>query len=90
MLDSKPVLSGYGVQLSVKSTEYKAMDDSQVKSDSSRVAGQKDGTDEVEGFLFDILKSVSLCVCVFVLVCVYISYHITLCVVHAILHWRKS
>ena len=27
----KPLLSGYGVQLSVKSTEYKAMDDSKVQ-----------------------------------------------------------
>lgn len=27
----RPLLSGYGVQLSVKSTEYKAVDDSQVQ-----------------------------------------------------------
>lgn len=27
----QPLLSGYGVELSVKSTEYKAMDDSKVQ-----------------------------------------------------------
>uniref|UniRef100_A0A3B3SHB9 UDP-glucose ceramide glucosyltransferase-like 1 n=1 Tax=Paramormyrops kingsleyae TaxID=1676925 RepID=A0A3B3SHB9_9TELE len=41
------LLSGYGVELAIKSTEYKAVDDSLVK----------DGDDEVQGFLFGTLKS---------------------------------
>lgn len=37
MFEQKPVsqkmyLSGYGVELAIKSTEYKALDDTQVKS----------------------------------------------------------
>lgn len=37
VLEQKPVsqkmyLSGYGVELAIKSTEYKALDDTQVKS----------------------------------------------------------
>uniref|UniRef100_A0AAY4DGE9 UDP-glucose ceramide glucosyltransferase-like 1 n=1 Tax=Denticeps clupeoides TaxID=299321 RepID=A0AAY4DGE9_9TELE len=41
-------LSGYGVELAIKSTEYKAVDDTQVKED--------DYEDEVQGFLFGQLK----------------------------------
>ncbi|XP_063224607.1 UDP-glucose:glycoprotein glucosyltransferase isoform X2 [Bacillus rossius redtenbacheri] len=49
-------LSGYGVELQIKSTEYKAQDDTRVKGD-----GQSDGPDpleeeEVEGFHFSRLR----------------------------------
>uniref|UniRef100_A0A8B9RFB9 UDP-glucose ceramide glucosyltransferase-like 1 n=1 Tax=Astyanax mexicanus TaxID=7994 RepID=A0A8B9RFB9_ASTMX len=43
------LLSGYGVELAIKSTEYKAVDDTQVK-------GTYYDTDEVQGFLFGKLK----------------------------------
>uniref|UniRef100_A0A670I5N9 UDP-glucose ceramide glucosyltransferase-like 1 n=1 Tax=Podarcis muralis TaxID=64176 RepID=A0A670I5N9_PODMU len=42
-------LSGYGVELAIKSTEYKAKDDTQVK-------GENDPIDEVQGFLFGKLR----------------------------------
>ena len=76
--DVHPQLSGYGVELSVKSTEYKAMDDSKVQGvvmtttchvtcitrscllyisgDEGRTVDQSQGDDEVEGFLFNILR----------------------------------
>uniref|UniRef100_A0A672UE81 UDP-glucose ceramide glucosyltransferase-like 1 n=1 Tax=Strigops habroptila TaxID=2489341 RepID=A0A672UE81_STRHB len=41
----KVYLSGYGVELAIKSTEYKAKDDTQVKDEN-------DPVDEVQGFLF--------------------------------------
>uniref|UniRef100_A0A452TRP9 UDP-glucose ceramide glucosyltransferase-like 1 n=1 Tax=Ursus maritimus TaxID=29073 RepID=A0A452TRP9_URSMA len=44
-------LSGYGVELAIKSTEYKAKDDTQVK-----VIGENDPIDEVQGFLFGKLR----------------------------------
>uniref|UniRef100_A0A673BY12 UDP-glucose glycoprotein glucosyltransferase 2 n=1 Tax=Sphaeramia orbicularis TaxID=375764 RepID=A0A673BY12_9TELE len=51
--DPKPqkmLLSGYGVELAIKSTEYKAVDDTKVK-------GQPDDDgDEVQGFIFGTLK----------------------------------
>uniref|UniRef100_A0A8C9EZ80 UDP-glucose glycoprotein glucosyltransferase 1 n=1 Tax=Pavo cristatus TaxID=9049 RepID=A0A8C9EZ80_PAVCR len=43
----KVYLSGYGVELAIKSTEYKAKDDTQVKDDP---------IDEVQGFLFGKLR----------------------------------
>uniref|UniRef100_H2MTP2 UDP-glucose ceramide glucosyltransferase-like 1 n=1 Tax=Oryzias latipes TaxID=8090 RepID=H2MTP2_ORYLA len=52
LADPKPakmLLSGYGVELAVKSTEYKAVDDTKVK-------GQLDDNDEVQGFIFRTLK----------------------------------
>uniref|UniRef100_A0A8C0J456 UDP-glucose ceramide glucosyltransferase-like 1 n=1 Tax=Chelonoidis abingdonii TaxID=106734 RepID=A0A8C0J456_CHEAB len=45
----KVYLSGYGVELAIKSTEYKAKDDTQVK-------GENDPLDEVQGFLFGKLR----------------------------------
>uniref|UniRef100_A0A4W5PFA1 UDP-glucose ceramide glucosyltransferase-like 1 n=1 Tax=Hucho hucho TaxID=62062 RepID=A0A4W5PFA1_9TELE len=47
----KMLLSGYGVELAIKSTEYKAVDDTQVK-----VNTDEDDIDEVQGFLFGKLK----------------------------------
>uniref|UniRef100_A0A8C3BCE6 UDP-glucose ceramide glucosyltransferase-like 1 n=1 Tax=Cairina moschata TaxID=8855 RepID=A0A8C3BCE6_CAIMO len=45
----KVYLSGYGVELAIKSTEYKAKDDTQVKDEN-------DPIDEVQGFLFGKLR----------------------------------
>lgn len=55
-------LSGYGVELAVKKTEYKAMDDSKVKDDAEgKVQKQEEeDDDEVEGFLFGKLRFVQL------------------------------
>uniref|UniRef100_I3JP69 UDP-glucose ceramide glucosyltransferase-like 1 n=1 Tax=Oreochromis niloticus TaxID=8128 RepID=I3JP69_ORENI len=46
----KMLLSGYGVELAIKSTEYKAVDDTEVKGQLD------DDNDEVQGFLFGTLK----------------------------------
>lgn len=63
---SKVRLSGYGVELQIKSTEYKAQDDTKVKADSTSGApagseeqqGEESEEDnqELEGFLFGQLK----------------------------------
>ncbi|XP_065333723.1 UDP-glucose:glycoprotein glucosyltransferase isoform X1 [Cloeon dipterum] len=56
----KILLSGYGVELQIKSTEYKVQDDSQVKDDDGTGAGggaDQEEEDEVEGFNFGRLKS---------------------------------
>uniref|UniRef100_A0A8B9KM71 UDP-glucose ceramide glucosyltransferase-like 1 n=1 Tax=Astyanax mexicanus TaxID=7994 RepID=A0A8B9KM71_ASTMX len=50
------LLSGYGVELAIKSTEYKAVDDTQVKDSKSSTTDEEDDTDEVQGFLFGKLK----------------------------------
>uniref|UniRef100_A0A8C2EMJ3 UDP-glucose ceramide glucosyltransferase-like 1 n=1 Tax=Cyprinus carpio TaxID=7962 RepID=A0A8C2EMJ3_CYPCA len=50
--NEKMLLSGYGVELAIKSTEYKAVDDTQVKVTTDNV----DENDEVQGFLFGKLK----------------------------------
>lgn len=57
-LDGKVQLSGYGVELAVKSTEYKAVDDQKVeRKDEGRVtSNQQDHEDEVEGFIFGTLR----------------------------------
>uniref|UniRef100_A0A7N8X2Y1 UDP-glucose ceramide glucosyltransferase-like 1 n=1 Tax=Mastacembelus armatus TaxID=205130 RepID=A0A7N8X2Y1_9TELE len=55
--DPKPqkmLLSGYGVELAVKSTEYKAVDDTKVKG--RLLTSEDDDNDEVQGFLFGSLK----------------------------------
>jgi len=55
--DKKLRLSGYGVELQMKSTEYKATDDSDIKDNTgknSEVAN--DGMEEIEGINFMILK----------------------------------
>uniref|UniRef100_A0A6Q2Y8C2 UDP-glucose ceramide glucosyltransferase-like 1 n=1 Tax=Esox lucius TaxID=8010 RepID=A0A6Q2Y8C2_ESOLU len=49
----KMLLSGYGVELAIKSTEYKAVDDTQVKG---TINTEEDDIDEVQGFLFGKLK----------------------------------
>ncbi|XP_026784150.3 UDP-glucose:glycoprotein glucosyltransferase 2 isoform X1 [Pangasianodon hypophthalmus] len=49
-------LSGYGVELAIKSTEYKAVDDSQVKDSKSTASFEEDDTDDVQGFLFGKLR----------------------------------
>lgn len=50
-------LSGYGVELQMKSTEYKVQDDSAVKNDSeSEEVSQEDEDVEIEGFNFAKLK----------------------------------
>ena len=59
-LEKKIRLSGYGVELAVKKTEYKAVDDSKVKDDAEGKVQKTDEADEdeVEGFLFGKLRSV--------------------------------
>uniref|UniRef100_A0A2K5P578 UDP-glucose ceramide glucosyltransferase-like 1 n=1 Tax=Cercocebus atys TaxID=9531 RepID=A0A2K5P578_CERAT len=51
-------LSGYGVELAIKSTEYKAKDDTQVKGTevNTTVIGENDPIDEVQGFFFGKLR----------------------------------
>ena len=50
-------LSGYGVELQIKSTEYKVQDDTQVKGDKSEESSEQDDEeDEIEGFNFSRLK----------------------------------
>ncbi|XP_067392935.1 UDP-glucose:glycoprotein glucosyltransferase 2 [Emydura macquarii macquarii] len=52
----KMYLSGYGVELAIKSTEYKAVDDIQVKARNDTTEEEDDETNEVQGFLFGKLK----------------------------------
>uniref|UniRef100_A0A8C3MUE3 UDP-glucose ceramide glucosyltransferase-like 1 n=1 Tax=Geospiza parvula TaxID=87175 RepID=A0A8C3MUE3_GEOPR len=52
----KVYLSGYGVELAIKSTEYKAKDDTQVKDVNATVIDENDPIDEVQGFLFGKLR----------------------------------
>ncbi|XP_077988302.1 UDP-glucose:glycoprotein glucosyltransferase 1-like isoform X2 [Glandiceps talaboti] len=54
--DNKVRLSGYGVELAIKSTEYKAVDDSQVKDDEESDDVIPEGEDEVQGFDFNTLR----------------------------------
>ncbi|KAJ8942873.1 hypothetical protein NQ314_009937 [Rhamnusium bicolor] len=50
-------LSGYGVELQMKSTEYKSQDDTQLHDDpSSEESSQEDEDSEIEGFDFAKLK----------------------------------
>lgn len=55
----KVYLSGYGVELAIKSQEYKAKDDTQVQGVevNATVIGENDPVDEVQGFLFGKLKT---------------------------------
>lgn len=50
-------LSGYGVELAIKSTEYKAQDDTKVQDDGGRQEEDDEQEVEVEGFLFSKLES---------------------------------
>ncbi|XP_058897547.1 UDP-glucose:glycoprotein glucosyltransferase 2 isoform X1 [Kogia breviceps] len=52
----KVYLSGYGVELAIKSTEYKALDDTQVKTVTNTTVEDITETNEVQGFLFGKLK----------------------------------
>uniref|UniRef100_A0A672IV37 UDP-glucose ceramide glucosyltransferase-like 1 n=1 Tax=Salarias fasciatus TaxID=181472 RepID=A0A672IV37_SALFA len=56
---AKVYLSGYGVELAIKSQEYKAKDDTQVQGAevNATVIGENDPVDEVQGFLFGKLKT---------------------------------
>ncbi|XP_039642059.1 UDP-glucose:glycoprotein glucosyltransferase 1 isoform X2 [Perca fluviatilis] len=56
---NKVYLSGYGVELAIKSQEYKAKDDTQVQEAevNATVIGENDPVDEVQGFLFGKLKT---------------------------------
>ncbi|XP_071037209.1 UDP-glucose:glycoprotein glucosyltransferase 1 [Parasteatoda tepidariorum] len=49
-------LSGYGVELAVKSTEYKAQDDTKVKEEKGPVQEEVDKYEELEGFIFSKLN----------------------------------
>ena len=49
-------LSGYGVELQIKSTEYKAQDDTKLKSGDDGDDSGEEGDEEVEGFLFNTLR----------------------------------
>ncbi|XP_035218531.1 UDP-glucose:glycoprotein glucosyltransferase 1-like [Stegodyphus dumicola] len=49
-------LSGYGVELAVKSTEYKAQDDTKVKEEKGPEQEEIDKYEELEGFIFSKLK----------------------------------
>ncbi|XP_074155473.1 UDP-glucose:glycoprotein glucosyltransferase 2 isoform X1 [Sminthopsis crassicaudata] len=51
-------LSGYGVELAIKSTEYKALDDTQVKAMNNTVIEDDNEPTEVQGFLFEKLKEI--------------------------------
>lgn len=50
-------LSGYGVELQMKSTEYKVQDDTQIQNDVKTEDGSSEDEDtEIEGFDFAVLK----------------------------------
>ena len=49
-------LSGYGVELAIKSTEYKNVDDQKVADTKKKEKLTELGDDEVEGFLFNRLR----------------------------------
>ncbi|XP_015244179.1 PREDICTED: UDP-glucose:glycoprotein glucosyltransferase 2-like isoform X1 [Cyprinodon variegatus] len=50
------LLSGYGVELAIKSTEYKAVDDTKVKDSKTVINAEDDKNEEVQGFFFGTLK----------------------------------
>ncbi|XP_071491189.1 UDP-glucose:glycoprotein glucosyltransferase 1-like [Diadema antillarum] len=55
--DTQVRLSGYGVELAIKSTEYKAVDDSEVRDGKEQAESDADqGPDEIQGFIFSTLK----------------------------------
>ncbi|KAM9804857.1 UDP-glucose:glycoprotein glucosyltransferase 2 [Neosynchiropus ocellatus] len=49
-------LSGFGVELAIKSTEYKAVDDTKVKDSKTALNTDDEDADEVQGFFFGKLK----------------------------------
>ncbi|XP_055465900.1 UDP-glucose:glycoprotein glucosyltransferase 2 [Psammomys obesus] len=54
----KMYLSGYGVELAIKDTEYKALDDIQIKTTTDTSLENETEADEVQGFLFGKLKEI--------------------------------
>ncbi|XP_038615183.1 UDP-glucose:glycoprotein glucosyltransferase 2 [Tachyglossus aculeatus] len=54
----KMYLSGYGVELAIKSTEYKVMDDSQVKATNETELEEDNEENEIQGFLFGKLNKI--------------------------------
>ncbi|XP_072850795.2 UDP-glucose:glycoprotein glucosyltransferase 2 [Pogona vitticeps] len=52
----KMYLSGYGVELAIKSTEYKAVDDTWSEGAVNVTEEESNGENEVQGFLFDTLR----------------------------------
>ncbi|XP_073877386.1 UDP-glucose:glycoprotein glucosyltransferase 2 isoform X5 [Macaca fascicularis] len=54
----KMYLSGYGVELAIKSTEYKALDDTQVTTVTNTTVEDETEANEVQGFLFGKLKEI--------------------------------
>ncbi|XP_033331398.1 UDP-glucose-glycoprotein glucosyltransferase isoform X1 [Megalopta genalis] len=57
-VDKNVRLSGYGVELQMKSTEYKATDDSDIKDNAGKDSETSDdGTEEVDGINFITLKN---------------------------------
>ena len=56
--EEKVRLSGYGVELQIKSTEYKAQDDTKLKSGENGDESGEEGEEEVEGFIFSTLKGI--------------------------------
>ncbi|KAI1296752.1 UDP-glucose:glycoprotein glucosyltransferase [Halotydeus destructor] len=60
--NKKVSLSAYGVELAIKSTEYKAIDDQRVKGEATSFTqtlkeAENSNPDEIEGFLISSLKS---------------------------------
>lgn len=49
-------LSGYGVELAIKSTEYKSQDDTKVKDEVTLEQEESEQSEELEGFIFSRLK----------------------------------
>lgn len=52
----KTRLSGYGVELAIKSTEYKAKDDTKVEGSEGEQEEEEDGEVDTEGFVFSKLR----------------------------------
>lgn len=60
--ENKVSLSGYGVELDIKSTEYKAKDDTKVNADQNNESAQTktlDPDESVQGFMFNRLKDLN-------------------------------
>ena len=52
-------LSGYGVELAIKSQEYKAKDDTKIEGDATSAEDDDFDDDDVSGFMFATLKFVT-------------------------------
>ena len=52
-------LSGYGVELAIKSQEYKAKDDTKIEGDATSTEDDDFDDDDVSGFMFATLKFVT-------------------------------